>query len=313
MNPFRRNGVEVMPVEFLKRKYSMAEKQDNRKTYLLGSITLLFVVAAVLISVFFVVSAESKKIVDIILPLIFTSIAAFLTLSTTSLYKKQSDPVKEMEKLKNQIAVIEDDLKVAFGNDLVEYDVAENAMSEEEKNKEIACKNMLKQLNQAKVKINDTCDLFKNHSKLTLSMAIAIAISGLIPFFSVVLTSNLVNHSNIDATKALFERIPYFSLAVFIEFIAGIFLKMYYKQLEEMKYYRNESTNLTVQITVLQSAFYSLKEDALEKILGKLLDTERNRIIKKGETTEEIERSKANAQDVTALIKLINKVENIGK
>lgn len=68
---------------------------------------------------------------------------------------------------------------------------------------------------------------------------------------------------------------------------------MYKSSLGEIKHYQNELTNVEIKILSLRTALLSDDEDNLKYILVELLKTERNYILKKDETTIDIEKHKS--------------------
>lgn len=91
--------------------------------------------------------------------------------------------------------------------------------------------------------------------------------------------------------------IPRLSLILFIEVFAFFFLKLYKDSLTEVKYYHNELTNIEHKLTALEASHYSSEMD-ISRIIENLTYTERNFILKKDETTVELEKNK---QDISIL------------
>jgi hypothetical protein len=81
------------------------------------------------------------------------------------------------------------------------------------------------------------------------------------------------------------------SLVAFIEVFAFFFLRMYRANLYDIKYFQNELTNVEVQCLALEAALQHADVDAIRGVLGQLGTTERNSILRKGETTVEVSRT----------------------
>jgi|SRR5271166_3052622 len=84
------------------------------------------------------------------------------------------------------------------------------------------------------------------------------------------------------------------SLVAFIEVFAYFFLRLYRYSIFEIKYFQNEITNAEFRVMALEAALLGGDKDAVKKISGDMSKTERNFILKRGETTlslrsEEIE------------------------
>jgi hypothetical protein len=86
--------------------------------------------------------------------------------------------------------------------------------------------------------------------------------------------------------------VPRISFVVFIEVFAYFFLRLYKANLGDIKFYQNELTTVESKALALKSALAEGKSDALTAILKQLSTTERNFVLKKGETTVELERER---------------------
>jgi len=86
--------------------------------------------------------------------------------------------------------------------------------------------------------------------------------------------------------------IPRLSVVVFVEVFAFFFLRLYQSNLDEIKYYRNEATNIDFRHTALRTAMINNDTENTKLIISEFLKVERNSILQRGETTVEIETSK---------------------
>lgn len=121
----------------------------------------------------------------------------------------------------------------------------------------------------------------------------------------------------IDNSKTLFilfliSFIPRLSVSIFIELFSFFFLRMYKRNLDEIKYLNNERTNIELKLIALESAILNKDdENTLGKILIELSKTERNFILKKGESTVEVEKEKLESnfykETLESVAKLIKK------
>jgi hypothetical protein len=83
------------------------------------------------------------------------------------------------------------------------------------------------------------------------------------------------------------------------------FLRLYRENLNDSKYYQNEITNLESKFIALDAAMLSNDKESVKSIVGDLSKTERNRILKKGETTSEIEVNKSDTQTVKDILSAV--------
>ena len=77
---------------------------------------------------------------------------------------------------------------------------------------------------------------------------------------------------------------------------------MYSSGLNEIKYFQNELTNVEAQFIALRRAIQSDDRESLTKILQILAATERNFVLKKGETTVDLEKSKLDQQGLKDML-----------
>ena len=101
--------------------------------------------------------------------------------------------------------------------------------------------------------------------------------------------------------------IPRVSVVLLVEIFSYFFLRLYSTSLIEIKYFQNEITNLEAKFLALRTALHSKKENLVGNVIDELARTERNAIIRKGETTAAIERSRAEKDSVASISKTLTK------
>jgi hypothetical protein len=85
---------------------------------------------------------------------------------------------------------------------------------------------------------------------------------------------------------------PRLTLVVLIEVLAYFFLRLYKSNLDDIKYFQNELTNVEAKHAALQAAFFTDDKSLLADVVSSLSKTERNRVLEKGQTTVELEHAK---------------------
>jgi hypothetical protein len=106
---------------------------------------------------------------------------------------------------------------------------------------------------------------------------------------------------------------PRISVAIFIEVFSFFFLKLYKAGLADIKYYQNELTNLESRFLALELASLSSQSTDMPSLLRDLSSTDRNMILKAGDSTVDLERMKVEQQNLRSLVESILKiVPNIG-
>jgi hypothetical protein len=124
--------------------------------------------------------------------------------------------------------------------------------------------------------------------------------------------SLLENSNNHETTNSfIFHFIPRLSLSIFIELFSFFFLRIYKKNLDDIKYLNNERTNIDLKLIALRASIIYNDTDSTKVVIEDLSKTERNFVLKKGESTVEIEKNKTDNQTndklIESLVKLINK------
>lgn len=100
------------------------------------------------------------------------------------------------------------------------------------------------------------------------------------------------------------EYMPKLTLVIFIEIFSYFFLRLYKSSLEDIKYYQNELTNIDSDISALRLSLLVNDSASIKKVLEKLLSTERNFVLKKGDTTVQLEVARTEAQKSSEALKM---------
>jgi hypothetical protein len=108
----------------------------------------------------------------------------------------------------------------------------------------------------------------------------------------------------------LYHYIPRLSLIIFVEVFAYFFLKLYKANLNDMKYYQNELTTVEMKLASITTAIHFGKDTDISSISSELSRTERNFILKKGETTVDIEKAKLDKGDLKDILKFTTDIVN---
>lgn len=95
-----------------------------------------------------------------------------------------------------------------------------------------------------------------------------------------------------NLNQLLSYYIPRISIVIFVEVFAFFFLKIYKANLADIKYFNNELTNIDMKLIGMQIAVQNKSKVDLKFTIDTLLNTERNFILKKDDSTIELEREK---------------------
>tara|TARA_B100001250_G_scaffold405348_1_gene422701 strand:- start:113 stop:1048 length:936 start_codon:yes stop_codon:yes gene_type:complete len=113
---------------------------------------------------------------------------------------------------------------------------------------------------------------------------------------------NEFNEPSYETSQFVYKFIPRLSLSILIELFSFFFLRMYRKNLEDLKYLNNEKTNVEMQLLSLKTAIVLKDNEAISKVIDKMSSTERNFVLKKDETTVETQKSRMDNDSNTQII-----------
>jgi hypothetical protein len=171
---------------------------------------------------------------------------------------------------------------------------------------------MLTGFEDIRKRLSDECENLRRRSNLNLALgSLTTVIAGLglvvVVFLKPLDLSGLSKEEY--AWKVVAHYIPRLSLIIFAEVFAYFFLRLYKAGLSDMKFYQNEMTNVEVKLSALKAALATQDNETIKLVIGELSRTERNFILKKGETTVELQqfRDGFEAKDlldrITSLVK----------
>jgi hypothetical protein len=98
------------------------------------------------------------------------------------------------------------------------------------------------------------------------------------------------------------------SMVLFIEVFAYFFLRLYRYSIFEMKYFQNEITSVQFRLAALEIAFASDDKKLVDKSCLEMLKSERNFILKKGESTLSVMRDKIEQDYDSKIAHVIEKI-----
>lgn len=116
--------------------------------------------------------------------------------------------------------------------------------------------------------------------------------------------------STTSVNEFAYHFLPRFTLSLFIELFSFFFLRIYKKNLEDIKYLNNERTNIDLKLLALKCAMSIKDDDAIRNVINELSKTERNFILKKDESTVEIEKTKVEVNHNNKALETIFSVLN---
>jgi hypothetical protein len=147
-------------------------------------------------------------------------------------------------------------------------------------------------------RLNDKISLLRDRSALGLIVgSITSAVTLLILWLFISSTNKLLSPSSdpqviytiADNHFFLLIILPRISAVVILELVALAFFNIAYTSFHQIKYFHNEITNIEMKSMAIEA---SQIEKVPIELLEELIKTERNYILRKGETTVDIEKAK---------------------
>jgi hypothetical protein len=107
--------------------------------------------------------------------------------------------------------------------------------------------------------------------------------------------------------------VPRLSLVILIEVFAYFFLGLYKSSLSEIKYFQNEITNIESKYAAMEYAVQYGDKESVNKALGQLSSTERNFLLKKGESTVLLEQDRFSTDSSNSFLQKITDLIGVAK
>lgn len=166
-------------------------------------------------------------------------------------------------------------------------------IKENPKNEDIADENLANEIKHTFLSSENriTRELFGLKVRSNWNLAIGSTIS-VIALIVLGVFINSENFNDSDYLKVLVHFLPRLSLVLFIESFALFFLRLYKLELLSMKYYHNELTNIESKKIATIISVRHCEKDKIWETVNCLLKVERNIVLRKKDTTLELETQK---------------------
>lgn len=145
-------------------------------------------------------------------------------------------------------------------------------------------------------------------AKVNLIIGSVAALSGVSVF--VLFVFERVSPEAVDS-YLITDFAPRISLVIVIEIFAYFFLGLYKNNLSEIKYFHNELTNVESKYLALEEAVALSDKETLKEIVKEISKTERNFLLKKGESTVSTEEKRMAIEENRSTIQ--NLAQMLGK
>ena len=176
-----------------------------------------------------------------------------------------------------------------------------------ESNVHFELKKELKQRHENTVsRLGEELRALSRRGNVNLSLGITTAIVGMVILGTFLFTLPPAD----DALDFAESFLPRISLVILIEVFAYFFLRLYSNSLIEIKYFQNEITNIESKTMALLAATHPGNEKSMKDVIVRLSQTERNYVLRKGQTTVDVERFKMEKETVASLLDALLKTSS---
>lgn len=148
-------------------------------------------------------------------------------------------------------------------------------------------------------RLGQEIEALRRRSNVNLFIGIFLGISGLMLLGFVAFREI---PAQADPKSFLLSSIPRLSLGVLVEFLAYFFLRLYKAAAPEIRYFHNELTNQEARTVALMAARKHPNSEPLIQALAAFLQTERNFVLSKDQSTVFLEQRKLDNIESQALV-----------
>lgn len=146
--------------------------------------------------------------------------------------------------------------------------------------------------NHTRERIGNAIGRLEKKSTINLMIGISIAMAGFFYLLGVLIFEDqpvATDQNYMEIARYYLSRL---SVVILIQVFAYFFLRLYRGALSEIKFLENELTNVEMKMLGLNAALALGEKSAIQELVKQMGTTERNFVLRDGETTVELERTK---------------------
>ncbi|SNB83286.1 MULTISPECIES: hypothetical protein [unclassified Agrobacterium] len=221
-----------------------------------------------------------------------------LKLAVESLSREYKSGLSEQER----VALKNDAIKLISGDlqeSLATYWKKQFQKAEEE----LSGKKVLRQsAANSRIRLKREISDLGRRANVNLTIGALISFSGIIFLSYSVYLANDDLSGDVDLVRIGLKFIARLSVVILVQVFAYFFLRLYRYSLYEIKYFQNELTNADIRFSALYSVICFADKASVTSVAKLLAQTERNFVLKKGESTINLRREELEtAQEATVL------------
>jgi hypothetical protein len=157
-------------------------------------------------------------------------------------------------------------------------------------------------------RLQDEISALGRRANVNLVIGILVSALGLIVLTWFVISATNELSSGMHPEDAAIRFVIRISLAIFIQVFAYFFLRLYRYSIFEIKYFQNEITGAQFKLLALVSGLDTKDKSTIQKLCLELAKTERNFILKKGETTAALQRDEIERDYENRMFAMVEKI-----
>lgn len=158
--------------------------------------------------------------------------------------------------------------------------------------------NIREQCEKTRLRLMREIDSLTRRGNLNLTIGVLTTVVAVTILASTVLSSE----KQLTNDELISYYLPRITLSLFVEIFSFFFLKLYKTGLSEIKYFQNELTNAEMKFIAAEKAIMLEDSTSQAKVIEALSETERNFKLSKGESTVELEKYRADQDNMTKIL-----------
>lgn len=168
---------------------------------------------------------------------------------------------------------------------------------------------------EARARLSSQIANLNRRGNVNLLIGIAISLTGMLVLVQFIYAQSHLfpadwqaNHTEDQLMRSItlymIAFLPRLSFVFIIELFAYFFLKLYKASLSEVKYFQNEITNMEAKhFALLVATEQQENATAISKVVDSMVETERNHILEKGQTTVDLEMARIERKSLSDTLK----------
>lgn len=154
----------------------------------------------------------------------------------------------------------------------------------------------------------------RRHQNINLVCGFATSEAAILVLLFLIIDPFDKNARATDTFGIIKHYLPWISLVIIMEIAVFFFFNMYRSNVEAEKHFLNELTTVLIRRIALEAALEGADKTTTSQLLKTLISEERNKVLRKGETSSEVERYKAETEGfekgINSIRRLLNPYES---